>query len=69
MFYKKIFLGIKTIYKDYEYQNEIIFRELRNKNFYTLNVISYNKMSINKKNKTITTIFFISNITCNNRTN
>ncbi len=27
---------------DYSYQNKIIFGELRNKDFYTLNVISYN---------------------------
>ena len=38
----------------YEYQNEIIFGDLKNKDFYTVNVISYNEESINKDTGEIT---------------
>ncbi len=45
---KRNFDEIKIIDNNYEYQNEIIFGELKNKDFYTLNVISYNEESIDK---------------------
>ncbi len=45
---KRNFDEIKIIDNNYEYQNEIIFGELKSKDFYTLNVISYNEESIDK---------------------
>ena len=55
---KRNFDEIKIKEDDYEYQNEIVFGELKNKNFYTLNVISYNEKVINEKtNETVTTNF------------
>ena len=51
---KRNFDEIKIIDGDYEYQNEIIFGDLKNKDFYTVNVISYNEESINKDTGEIT---------------
>lgn len=51
---KRNFDEIKIIDGDYEYQNEIIFGDLKNKDFYTVNVISYNEKSINKDTGEIT---------------
>lgn len=44
---KRNFDEIKIVNDNYEYQNEIIFGDLKDKDFYTLNVISYNEESIN----------------------
>jgi len=46
---KRNFEEIKISDGDYEYQNEIIFGELKNKDFYTLNVISFDEESIDEK--------------------
>lgn len=51
---KRNFDEIKIIENNYEYQNEIIFGDLKNKDFYTVNVISYNEESINKDTGEIT---------------
>lgn len=51
---KRNFDEIKIIENNYEYQNEIIFGGLKNKDFYTVNVISYNEESINKNTGEIT---------------
>lgn len=51
---KRNFNEIKIVENNYEYQNEIIFGDLKNKNFYTVNVISYNEESINKDTGEIT---------------
>ena len=45
---KRNFDEIKIIDGNFEYQNEIIFGDLKNNEFYTLNVISYNEESIDK---------------------
>lgn len=46
---KRNFDKIKIKDGYYEYQNEIIFGELKNKEFYTLNVISYDEETIDKE--------------------
>ncbi len=43
---KRKFDEIKVISGNYEYQNEIIFGNLKDNDFYTLNVISYSEESI-----------------------
>ena len=62
---------IKIVDEDYEYQNEIIFGDLKNKNFYTLNVISFNEKIINKDTGevTITNFSYVTslNITSKNK--
>ena len=62
---------IKIVDGDYEYQNEIIFGDLKNKNFYTLNVISFNEKIINKDTGevTITNFSYVTslNITSKNK--
>ena len=40
---------IKIVDDNYEYQNEIIFGDLKDKDFYTLNVISFNEEIVNDK--------------------
>ena len=45
---KRNFDEIKIKDKEYEYQNEIIFGDLKNKKFYTVNVISYDEESIDE---------------------
>lgn len=45
---KRNFDEIKIVDNNYEYQNEIIFGDLKNKDFYTLNVISYDEEDINE---------------------
>ena len=47
---KRNFDEIKIIDSNYEYQNEIIFGDLKEKKFYTLNVISYDEESIDEEN-------------------
>ena len=55
---KRNFNEIKIVDGDYEYQNEIIFGELKNKDFYTLNVISFNEESIDEETGEVTTTNF-----------
>ena len=47
---KRNFDEIKIIDDNYQYQNDIIFGELKNKEFFTLNVISYDEKYIDQKN-------------------
>ena len=55
---KRNFDEIKIVEGNYEYQNEIIFGELKNKDFYTLNVISFNEESIDEETGEVTTTNF-----------
>lgn len=55
---KRNFEEIKIIEGEYEYQNEIIFGELKNKDFCTVNVISYDEEIVDEKTGEITTINF-----------
>ena len=70
---KRNFNEIKIIDQDYEYQNEIIFGDLKNKDFYTLNVISYDEESIDEETGeiTITNFSFVTSlhITSKNKNN
>lgn len=56
---------IKIIEEDYEYQNEIIFGDLKNKDFYTLNIISYDEKVINNETGeiTITNFSYVTSLT------
>ena len=60
---------IKIVDGEYEYQNEIIFGELKNKDFYTLNIISFNEDSIdNKTGEVITTNFsYVTSLPINSK--
>ena len=49
---------IKIIDDNYQYQNEIIFGDIKNKEFYTVNVISYDEESIDDKTGEIKTTNF-----------
>ena len=40
---------IKIVDKNYEYQNEIIFGDLKDKDFYTLNVVSFDEEIVDDK--------------------
>ena len=51
---KRNFDEIKIVEGNYEYQNEIIFGELKNKDFYTLNVISFDEVSIDEETGEVT---------------
>lgn len=70
---KRNFDEIKIVEDGYEYQNEIIFGDLKSRTFYTLNVISFDEENIDEKNnKTIITNFsFVTslNITRKNKEN
>ena len=55
---KRNFDEIKIIYGNYQYQNEIIFGELKNKEFYTVNLISYDEESINEETGEVDIINF-----------
>lgn len=55
---KRNFDEIKIIDGNYKYENEIIFGELKDKKFYTLNVVSYDEENINKETGEITTTNF-----------
>lgn len=55
---KRNFDEIKIIDDNYEYQNEIIFGDLKDNKFYTLNVISYDEEQLNKKTGEITSTNF-----------
>ena len=51
---KRNFDEIKIKENNFEYQNEIIFGELKDKNFYTVNVISYNEELIDNETDEVT---------------
>ena len=55
---KRNFDEIKIIDDNYEYQNEIIFGDLKDKKFYTLNVISYDEEQLNEETGKITSTNF-----------
>lgn len=61
---KRNFDEIKIIDENYEYQNEIIFGDLKNKDFYTLNVISYDEESVDEETGeiTITNFSFVTSL-------
>ena len=52
---KRNFDEIKISENNYEYQNEIIFGDLKDNKFYTLNVINYDEETINEENGEIIT--------------
>ena len=54
---------------NYIYQNEIIFEDLKNKDFYTVKVISYNDKSINEETVgiTITNFSFVTSLKINSK--
>jgi len=68
---KKNFDEFKIIDDNYQYQNEVIYGELENKEFYTVNVISYDEKKIDEETGeiTITNFTFITSlyITKNNK--
>ena len=70
---KRNFDEIKIVDQDYKYQNEIIFGDLKNKDFYTLNVISYDEESVDEETGeiTITNFSFVTSlhITSKNKNN
>ena len=51
---KRNFDEIKIIDGNYQYQNEIIFGDLKDRNFYTVNVISYDEETINEETGEVT---------------
>lgn len=55
---KRNFDEIKIIDDNYEYQNEIIFGDLKDNKFYTLNVISYDEKQLNEETDEITSTNF-----------
>lgn len=61
---KRNFDEIKIVDGAYEYQNEIIFGDLKNKDFYTLNVISYDEESVDEETGevTITNFSFVTSL-------
>ena len=66
---KRNFDEIKITSNGYEYQNEIIFGDLKNKEFYTLNVVSYDEEIIDEKtSKTTTTNFsYVTSLNINDK--
>ncbi len=66
---KRNFDEIKIVSNAYEYQNDIIFGELKNKEFYTLNVISYNEENIDEETGevTITNFSYVTSLNINER--
>ena len=66
---KRNFEEIKIVDRNYEYQNEIIFGELKNKIFYTVNVISYDEESIDEETGeiSITNFSFITSLKITNK--
>lgn len=61
---KRNFDEIKIIDDNYQFQNEIIFGDLKNKDFYTLNVISYDEESVDEETDeiTITNFSFVTSL-------
>ncbi len=66
---KRNFDEIKIINDNYEYQNEIIFGDLKNKEFYTLNVVSFNEETINEDTSeiTITNFSYVTSLNINSK--
>ena len=66
---KRNFDEIKIVESNYQYQNEIIFGELKNKDFYTLNVISFDEESIDEETGEVTTTNFsyVTSLTINSK--
>lgn len=62
---------IKIVEENYEYQNEVIFGDLKNGDFYTVNIISYDEETIDEKTGEVTTknFSFVTSlqITSNNK--
>ena len=55
---KKNFDAFKNIEGDYQYQNEVIYGEMEDGKFYTVNVISYDENIVNNKTGEIITTNF-----------
>ena len=55
---KKNFDTFKNIEKNYQYQNDVIYGEMENKEFYTVNVISYDEKIVDDKTSETTTTNF-----------
>ena len=55
---KKNFDTFKNIEKNYQYQNDVIYGEMENKEFYTVNVISYDEKIVDDKTSEVTTTNF-----------
>lgn len=66
---KRNFDEIKIVSNEYEYQNDIIFGDLKNKDFYTLNVISYDEENIDEETRkvTITNFSYVTSLTINDK--
>lgn len=66
---KRNFDEIKIVSDKYKYQNEIIFGEIKNKEFYTLNVISYDEENINEETGeiTITNFSYVTSLNINEK--
>ena len=66
---KRNFDEIKIIEGDYIYQNEIIFGELKDKDFYTVNVISYDEKIINEDTGEVyvNNFSFVTSLTITNK--
>lgn len=64
---KRNFDEIKIVSDIYEFQNDIIFGELKNKDFYTLNLISYNEETVNEETAevTITNFSYVTSLKIN----
>lgn len=61
---KRNFDEIKIVDGAYQYQNEVIFGDLKNKDFYTLNVISYDEETVDEETGevTITNFSFVTSL-------
>lgn len=71
---KRNFDEIKILSDKHEYQNEIIFGELKDKKFYTVNVISYDEETINEETineetgeVSITNFSYVTSLTINEK--
>ena len=66
---KRNFEEIKITNDNYEYQNEIIFGDLKNKTFYTVNVISYDEEIIDETTGEIkiTNFSYVTSLNINHR--
>lgn len=66
---KRNFDEIKIVDNNFEYQNEIIFGDLKDREFYTLNVISYDEETIDENTGeiTITNFSYVTSLNINDR--
>ena len=66
---KRNFDEVKIVDGNYEYQNEIIFGDLKDKKFYTLNVVSYNEEQIDSETGevTITNFSYVTSLKITNK--